>query len=90
MADRWVSCCRNTNSKYVSFPSGRKHYFGEIFPREAALPAKEVAFSGRSYLTLADPDVYLTNLYGDYRVIPPEEERETHAILELELGETNE
>lgn len=90
MADRWASRCRNTHSKYVSFPSGRKHYFGEIFPREAAFPVKEVSFSDRSYLILADPDVYLTNLYGDYRLVPPEAERETHAILELELGETNE
>ena len=54
------------------------------------LPAQEVPFADRSYFTMADPDKYLTNLYGDYHRIPPVEKREIHGILELELGETNE
>ena len=90
MSDKWDACCRNTNSKYVSFPSGRQHYFGEIFDRSTALPAKEIPFADRKYLSMADPDKYLTNLYGDYHQIPPVEKREAHGILELELGETNE
>lgn len=90
MSAHWDSCCRNEKSKYVSFPSGRKHYFGEVFDRTTALPVKDVPFAGRSYLSMAQPDKYLRNLYGNYHRIPPVENREAHGILELELGETNE
>ena len=90
MSERWDSCCRNANSKYVSIPTGRGHYFGEVVERSTMLPVKEVPFAERSYFTMAQPDKYLTNLYGDYHRIPPVEKREAHGILELELGETNE
>ena len=90
MSEKWDACCHNTKSKYVSIPTGRGHYFGEVVERSTMLPVKEVPFAGRSYLTMANPDKYLTNLYGDYHRIPPVEKREAHGILELELGETNE
>ncbi len=90
MSERWDARCRNAKSKYVSIPSGRGHYFGEVVARGTMLPVKEVPFAGRSYFTMADPDKYLTNLYGDYHRVPPVEKRETHGVLELELGETNE
>lgn len=87
IADRWSARCRNDRSKYVTFPSGRKHYFGEMCPRDAFFPLQETDYEGRRYKLMRDPAVHLTTLYGDYTVVQPEGERERHTILELDLGE---
>lgn len=89
IADGWASKCRNSKSKWVSFPGGRKHYFGELFSRVSALPPKKVAYENISLSAMADPREHLTVLYGDYSVIPPAEKRERHMILEFDLGELN-
>ena len=76
-------CCENEKSKYVGIPTGRKHYFGEILKREAFFPAKESFFEGERVFLPANTDVYLTNLYGDYMQIPPEDKRERHYIEKI-------
>ena len=88
LTNRWAACCKNTQSRYVTFPCGRKHYFGEMFPRQALYPLQRVAFAGRQFSMMHDPAAHLTVLYGDYTVIPPKNEQERHAILELDLGES--
>ncbi len=90
IADNWSQKYKNHNSKYVSFPSGRKHYFGEICSRAAFTPVKEGEFEGRNFFTLCNPDEYLSGLFGNYMEIPPPEMREKHSILELKLGEGHE
>ena len=72
----------------IACSCGRKHYFGEMFPRQALYPLQRVAFAGRQFSMMHDPAAHLTVLYGDYTVIPPKNEQERHAILELDLGES--
>lgn len=50
-------------------------YEREIMPRSYLMPLKEVEFQGRRFLIPGKPDVYLRHLYGDYRTLPPQEER---------------
>lgn len=90
MTDRWVSCCKKQTTKRVSFPSGRKHYFGEMCSRKSFFPLKEVDFAGKRFFLLADPDEHLSLLYGDYKAVPPADKQERHTVLELELGEVHE
>ncbi len=90
LADRWSQKCKNDNSKLVSYPCGRKHYFGEICTRASFLPVKETAFENKMFFTMSNPDEYLKGLYGNYMDIPPEDKRERHTILELKLGEEHE
>ncbi len=90
LTDKVTSCCKKENTKYVSFPSGRKHYFGEMCQRSSILPVRESDFAGRRFFLPAKPEEHLTVLYGDYQKIPLANEREQHTVLELKLGEENE
>ncbi len=90
IADRWSRRCKNTQSTFVTFPSGSKHYFGELCHRANVLPTQEVAFEDTTLCAMADPTEYLTHLYGDYHLIPPPEKRERHTVLTLNLGDSHE
>lgn len=68
------------------FPTGRKHYFGEIFDRSVFFPPRSVEFCGIQAPVFNDTDTYLKNLYGDYMQIPPVEKREKHFLKELSFG----
>lgn len=88
--DRWNSCCNNENSKYISIPVGRRHYFGELYKREEYLPVSYGSFEGRRVPLSAKPDIYMRTLYGDeYMTPPPDGEHEHHIALEFDLGEFN-
>lgn len=67
----------------MGVPSGRKHYFGEIFEEEVYLPIREGEFEGRKVYLPNDVDKYLQNLFGDYMQIPPKSKREQHFIIRV-------
>lgn len=74
------SFCKNDNSVYLSTPSGRKHFFGEMFEREKICSTSEKKFAGRLLPVPSGYDEYLTKLYGNYMRIPAPEEREKHIV----------
>lgn len=90
IADKWSKKYKNNNSKLVSFPCGRKHYFGEICTRASFLPVKETVFEDKKFYIMNNPHEYLGGLYGDYMEIPDVWGRERHSVLELDLGESDE
>ena len=68
--------------------TGRKHYFGEVRPRETFVPFSQGVFEGLTVNLPGDPNDYLTNLYGtDYMSLPPEEKREKHFIMDIRFKE---
>ncbi|HAN58103.1 MAG: phosphorylcholine transferase LicD [Intestinibaculum porci] len=82
------SLCHNDHSKYVTIPSGRKHYFGEMQERDHLLKVKEVPFETIKANIPEDPVPYLLALYGKtYMEVPPVEKREQHPLMALDLGE---
>ena len=88
-SDRWFDLVDKVNkwddekSRYVGIPSGRKHYFGEVFPREWMVRTVPVLFEGVEVPVPEGYGPYLRRLYGDYMTIPPEEDREHHFIRSI-------
>lgn len=77
--------CKNEQSKDVGILSGRKHFWGEILPRECFFPASTADFESYKADVPANCDMYLKNLYGDYMTVPPEEKREKHFVKKIEF-----
>ena len=50
-------------------------YRREVMPRSYLMPLKKVLFEGEEFFAPGDMDPYLKRLYGDYKTLPPEEER---------------
>ena len=67
-------------SKMITIPSGRKHYFGEMYPREWITKAVPMTFENAVFPIPKGYDAYLKRLYGEYMLLPPQEKREHHYI----------
>jgi len=52
--------------------------FKEIIPRYVYQLDKKIRFRDREFFTFRSPEYYLTQLYGDYMMLPPEEKRIPH------------
>lgn len=75
----------DNNSNDCTIAAGRKHYFGEIIRRERIMPAERVSFGAFTGHVFKDVDSYLSNMYGEYMKIPPENKRERHYLKELKF-----
>ena len=81
--DRWNRLCRNGRSRWVTFPVGRRHFFGELALRSELGTTREAVFAGRSVPVPAKSEAYMTRLYGpNYMTPPPEADRERHVVFE--------
>lgn len=81
-AESWIRRWNSKNSGLYVFPSTlewcQKYYPANLFENMGT-----IAFSGKNYQCVADPDSILRLDYGDYMQFPPEEERvwKHHPIL---------
>ena len=74
--------CSCRDSRYVTFPVGRRHFFGELATREELGFSGRGEFEGRMVPLHSGVDRYLRRLYGSrYMEIPPQEKRERHAYF---------
>lgn len=84
--DWWNRICKNENTKYVTVPTGRKHFFGELYERNDFYLSTRGKFEGRNWKIPKEYDKYLTKMYGNYMKIPDKEHRERHVLVELKLN----
>lgn len=77
--------CTDEQSEYITIPSGRNHFFGELYQRDAFMQTLKMEFEGNMLCVTCDYKNYLTRLYGNYMEIPPEEKREHHVLYDLKL-----
>lgn len=86
ITDRVYSLCKNDESKYVTIPTGRKHFFGEKIRRTFLKNTVSSQFNGIIVQIPEHSEEYLIQLYGrDYMMLPPMEKRETHPVMELKI-----
>jgi lipopolysaccharide cholinephosphotransferase len=59
-----------------------KHFsfYGNSYTKDMVFPLKDISFEGHTFLGPANPDCYLTCIYGDYMEIPPKEKRRIHNV----------
>ena len=63
------------------------YFMKKVYPRSIYDGITEVEFEGRKYLAMKNYDEYLKIPFGNYRELPPEEERVAHHdIIRLELN----
>ena len=55
--------------------NGNRHLASTIFP------VSSITFEGEAFSAPADPDQYLRDLFGEYRTLPPEDQRGGHAVF---------
>ncbi len=79
------ACQYKRKTSFMGIPTGRGHYFGEIRSKKTFLPVSKGIFEGMEINLPGDSTDYLTNLYGDYTKIPPENKRERHLIVDLKF-----
>jgi len=85
--DNFVSRHPNT-TKYITVPTGREYYMGEILPRSSWAPLQLIKFEDRLFFCQSDIVGYCRKHYGStYMELPPEGKRERHFCVELEFGE---
>lgn len=60
------------------------------FPREVLAPPMPVAFEDAEFPAPARLERYLELMFGDWRELPPVEQRRQHAPIELDLGDGSE
>lgn len=82
---RKMAECKDENSKYITIPSGRNHFFGEMYERSSFMNTQKMNFEGHMLCVTKDYINYLTRLYGNYLEIPPEDKREHHVLYDLKL-----
>ena len=81
-------CNYKKETEIVSIPTGRKHYFGEMYKRNIFFPVQIGKFEELDINLPNDYDAYLKSLYGDdYMQLPSERERERHFFLDIRVTE---
>ena len=79
--DKVNSMCHDGNSKYVVAPTGRKHFWGEMYLRNDICKTVDVMYDGRALRCPGDTDLYLKNLYGNYMKLPDMNDLEKHVFF---------
>ena len=82
-ADRWYrkidKAIRGRESNHLVCALGKDYYLGAVYRREDILPLQETELLGIKVFMPRNPDAVLTQDYGDYRTLPPEDKRQCHS-----------
>jgi len=79
--DNMNRICKNDHSKYITVPTGRKYFFGEMYLRKDVCRTRKVLYDGNLYRVPRNTDLYLKNLYGDYMKLPSPDQIEKHIFF---------
>ncbi len=78
--------CKNNKSRYVTVPTGRNHFFKEMYERDKFCKTILFDFEKKYKFPVAkDYDGYLKNMYGNYMELPSKNDIEAHIFVDLKL-----
>lgn len=84
---KWNAMCKDTATEYVTVPTGRNHFFREMYKRSDFCEYTLMDFEGHKWKIPKNYKKYLKHMYGDYMKIPEESSREKHILLDLEFSD---
>ena len=58
--------------------------YGIMHRKENIFPTKPITFNGKIFRGPANPDAYLTEIYGNYMQLPPKDKRKGHSAFYIE------
>lgn len=80
----YIRFCRKYENRDTGFVTcyywGMAQYNAYIFNLNKILPVREIMFEGHPVKIMQDPDYYLRQVYGNYMILPPENERKGHHL----------
>lgn len=87
-ADRWNARCKDSRTAWVTVPTGRHLFFGELYRRKDFAETQTVPFGSGTKKIAKDAAGYLARLYGpDYMTPPPDAAKEKHVFFRpFDLG----
>ena len=77
-----IICLFYPKNKYISNVLTNNCY-GIMHRKESIFPIKTIEFEGKTFSAPANPDDYLTDLYGNYMEIPAPEKQKSHSLFIL-------
>ena len=80
---RWNARCKDRTTTFVTVPTGRNHFFKEMYRRKDFCEYTLADFEGHRWKVPKSYDKYLKHMYGNYMAIPKETDREKHVLLDL-------
>ena len=80
----WQTACCFRSKKAHYGNSIATNGYGIIHRNEDIFPVSTIQFEGETFMAPARPHDYLTNIYGDYMQLPPEDKRTGHAVFYVE------
>ena len=78
-----LACAGKMRGEFISNTLNNNGY-GIAHRKDSVFPLSEIGFEGCRFQAPANPDAYLSELYGDYLQLPPEDKRGGHAVFYLE------
>ena len=86
-ANRCNAMCKDNGSGLTTICTGRKYFFGEIYPRTMFAGNRQSEFEEMMFSVPSGAEKYLEQLYGNWRVRPEDSKKEEHIYLEFDLGQ---
>ena len=77
----------NSETRMVVTAEGSYRYYKEMIPKRYTQKLCRMPFADTDFFTFAAYETYLKEMYGDYMTLPPENQRNKHAVLQVDFGQ---